>query len=237
MQNIPTLQTQLLIEGIPSILWGQPSEKLWIAVHGNLSHKQDTVIRLFAEQAVCAGYQVLSFDLPAHGERSADDFCGIVQSLADLRTILAYANQHYKDVCLFACSIGAYFSLLTYSGEPLKKALFLSPVVNMQRILYDMMRAFDISEKHLREERHIPLSGAPALDWDYFCYVKEHPIADWPIPTAILCGEKDELCACDTTAAFAQTFGSSINVLPNCTHFFHTPQQLSAFCQWLCLHI
>jgi hypothetical protein len=36
----------LSIDGIPSLLWGEPTGKLFIAVHGDLSSKEDPVIAL-----------------------------------------------------------------------------------------------------------------------------------------------------------------------------------------------
>ncbi|AJD27844.1 putative alpha/beta hydrolase [Clostridium botulinum CDC_297] len=52
------------ISNIPTVLWGEKSEKLFIAVHGNMSNKEDTVIKILAKEAIQKGYQVLSFDLP-----------------------------------------------------------------------------------------------------------------------------------------------------------------------------
>lgn len=42
----------LKINGIPAILWGEKSENLIIAVHGNSSYKEDTPITILAEIAV-----------------------------------------------------------------------------------------------------------------------------------------------------------------------------------------
>ncbi len=47
---------------IPAVLWGNPSDKCFVAVHGDQSNKEDTVIQLFAEIVTAQGYQVLSFD-------------------------------------------------------------------------------------------------------------------------------------------------------------------------------
>ena len=44
------------INNIPAVLWGEKSEKLFIAVHGNMSNKEDTVIEILAEEAVKKGY-------------------------------------------------------------------------------------------------------------------------------------------------------------------------------------
>lgn len=43
---IDTEQTK--IGPIPAIIWGPPSQHLVLAVHGNMSHKADTVIELLA---------------------------------------------------------------------------------------------------------------------------------------------------------------------------------------------
>ena len=62
-------QQVLNISGIPAILWGPPSERVLIAVHGDQASKSDPCIALLAEVAVERGLRVLSFDLPEHGER------------------------------------------------------------------------------------------------------------------------------------------------------------------------
>jgi hypothetical protein len=62
------VKNTLKINGIPAILWGRPSDKLFIAVHGHMSHKEDEIITIFVDEAIKKGYQVLSFDLPEHGE-------------------------------------------------------------------------------------------------------------------------------------------------------------------------
>ena len=64
---------KFMINHIPAVLWGEKSEKIYIAVHGNMSHKEDTVIEILAEEAVKKGYQVLSFDLPKHGDIKNED--------------------------------------------------------------------------------------------------------------------------------------------------------------------
>ena len=60
---------KLHIAGIPALLWGGPADRLILAVHGSHSSKLDDCIWVLAEEAVPRGYQVLSFDLPQHGER------------------------------------------------------------------------------------------------------------------------------------------------------------------------
>ena len=59
---------KIRIDGIPVILWGEPSDKIIIAAHGSHSSKIDDCIWILAEEATAKGYQVLSFDLPQHGK-------------------------------------------------------------------------------------------------------------------------------------------------------------------------
>lgn len=54
------LKDNFNISNIPAVLWGDRSEKVFIAVHGNMSNKEDTVIQKLAEEANQKGYQVLS---------------------------------------------------------------------------------------------------------------------------------------------------------------------------------
>ena len=55
---------EFTLNGIPAVLWGEPSDRVIVAVHGNMSHKTDVVIRLLAQCAAAKECQVLSFDLP-----------------------------------------------------------------------------------------------------------------------------------------------------------------------------
>ena len=44
------------INNIPAIIWGEKSSKVIIAVHGNMSNKEDEVIKILAEEATSKGY-------------------------------------------------------------------------------------------------------------------------------------------------------------------------------------
>ena len=50
--------------GVPALVWGGDSARCILAVHGMMSHKADTPIRLLAEVAAAQGIQVVSIDLP-----------------------------------------------------------------------------------------------------------------------------------------------------------------------------
>ncbi|KAJ51421.1 hypothetical protein BD780_002575 [Clostridium tetanomorphum] len=228
------IKQNLEIENIPAILWGDKSDKVFIAVHGNMSNKADNSIVVFAEEAIAVGYQVLSFDLPKHGDRKEEDYdCKVQNCVEDLNIIMRYAQSLSNNISVFACSIGAYFSLLAYNHEPLKQCLFLSPVVNMERIINNMMTWFNISENRLKTEKEIPIPTGQTLYWDYYCYVKEHPIATWNNLTSILYGSEDNLCEFDVVSEFTKRFNCDLQIMKNGEHYFHTKEQLEFFRRWL----
>jgi alpha-beta hydrolase superfamily lysophospholipase len=225
-------QAHFKIEDISSILWGTTSDRLVIAVHGDQSHKSDKVISLCAEEAAKKGYQTLSFDLPEHGDRQDDArSCNPQNSVEDLKEIMEYARKISSRISLFGCSIGAYFGMLAYEREPIRQALFLSPVVNMKRIIDHMMISFGVSEEELRQRRQIA-TPVKTLDWDYYSYVLEHPV-QWNKPTALLCGAKDNLCTFDDVNQFSEYCNADMTVLEDCEHYFHTDSQLAALREWL----
>ena len=183
------IRLNLCVEGIPAILWGKETGKMVVAVHGNMSNKADEPIVLLAEAAISSGYQVLSFDLPQHGDRKEEPtLCKVQNCVHDLATMMNYARQASKDVSLFACSMGAYFSLLAYRDVGLRQSLFLSPVVDMDRIIENMMKWFDISKERLQTEQKIDTPVGQPLYWDYYCYVKDNPISVWQrVKSIIMC--------------------------------------------------
>jgi esterase/lipase len=228
------LKNRVKIEGIPAILWGEECQRVIIAVHGNMSNKEDIPIEMLARHAADNGYQVLSFDLPEHGERKSENTpCQVQYCVKDLATIMEYTKSHWNHISLFANSMGAYFSLLAFKDESLEKAWFLSPVVDMQRIIENMMMWFDVSEERLQQEKTIDTPMGHTLYWDYYCYVKDHPVDVWDIPTYILSGSKDNLCETDTITKFVQEFSCKLKIVQEAEHYFQTQEQLEMLEEWI----
>lgn len=226
---------KIKINNIPSIIWGEKSSKVFIAVHGNMSNKEDEVIKIIAEKVVSSGYQVLSFDLPEHGERKDDTnyLCKVQNCIKDLKQIIEYAKKNYIEINLCACSMGAYFSLLAYKDENIKQCLFLSPVVNMKVIIDNMMLWSNINEKELEEKQEIKTDFGQTLYWDYYKYVKENPIVNWNKDTHILYGNKDNMQDQNIIQEFSNRFNCKLSILENGEHYFHTEEQLSYYKKWL----
>jgi len=226
---------RIKINNIPSIIWGEKSSKVFIAIHGNMSNKEDKVIEILANNVTNKGYQLISFDLPEHGERKIDTnyLCKVQNCVNDLKQIIEYAKANYNEINIRACSIGAYFSLLAYKDEDLKQCLFLSPVVNMKIIIENMMLWSNTTEKELNEKKEIKTDFGQTLYWDYYLYVKENPITNWNKKTYILFGNKDNMQNEDIIKKFSYNFNCELTILKDGEHYFHTEEQLKFYNDWL----
>ncbi len=229
---------EFLIGNIPAILWGDKSTKLVIAVHGNMSSKSDVPIAVLAEEAVPLGYQVLSFDLPEHGERKTEPtLCKVQTCVAELEEVIKFAKQQVSSISLIANSMGAYFSLLAYKDEDIKQNLFLSPVVDMERIINNIMGWFNISEEQLYKEKVVPTPIGQTLYWDYYQYVKNNPIEKCNAPTAILYGKKDEICEYDYVSSFTKKYNCKLDISEISGHYFHTKEDIKIYRDWIRMNI
>lgn len=231
--NIKLMKKEFIkIENIPAILWGDKTNSIYIYVHGKNASKEEA--NTFAEKAVKKGFQVISFDLPAHGERINENYpCVVWNGVRDLNSIGAYVQQGWDDIYLFGSSLGAYFSLLAFNDMPLKKCLFLSPLLDMERLLQNMMKRFGINEETLKERRELQTPIGETLNWDYYCYARDNPIEKWNIPTAILYGSEDNLTEREIVEDFTKRFACDLTILDGGEHWFHTEQQLAFLDKWL----
>ena len=91
---------------------------------------------------------------------------------------------NYDEVVLIANSSGAFFSMNALAGKRIKQALFISPIVNLEKLISDMMMWAGVSEAELREKKTIATSFGETLSWEYLCYVRENPI-QWNIFTLL----------------------------------------------------
>lgn len=220
------------IENIPAILWGTKSNSIYIYVHGKNASKEEA--DSFAEKAAKKGFQVLSFDLPEHGERlNENNPCVVWNGIHDLNIIGEYVQQGWNDIYLFGSSLGAFFSLLAYKNMPLKKCLFISPILDMEHLIQNMMKWFGVSEEVLKEKHEIQTPIGETLNWDYYCYVRSNPIDKWNVSTAIIYGSEDNLTEREIVEDFAKRFVCDLTVIDGGEHWFHTEGQLTLLDQWL----
>ena len=215
----------------PGVLYGEPANQGYLFLHGQMGRKEEA--EAFARVACPKGYQVLSVDLPGHGERQGrDEELTPWAAVPDIRAALDWARCRWRSVSLRANSIGAYFSMLAFAGATIEKALFVSPIVDMERLICDMMQWAKVTPEQLCEKGEITTEFGPTLSWRYLCWVRQHPLDGWQIPTAILYAGQDTMTSRDTVTTFAQKHHAELTVYEPGEHWFHTPAQLDAMQTW-----
>lgn len=140
--------------------------------------------------------------------------------------------REYESVVVIANSIGAFFTMTSLYDRQIQKALFISPVVNMEKLITDMMMWTSVTEDELRNKEEIETTFGETLSWKYFCYVREHPVT-WAIPTHILYGENDHLTSYETMSEFANQSKATLTVMKNGEHWFHTEEQMKYLDNWI----
>ena len=225
------IHNKIKINNIPAIIWGEKSDKVYLFVHGKMSSKESA--EHFAQIAEKKGYQTISFDLPQHGERmNENERCHIWEGMRDLAIVGEFVFEAWKEVSVFACSLGAYFCLNTYSACDIKKCLFQSPILDMEYLIEQMMLWFDVSEARLEQEKEVD-TPIDLMTWNYYQYVKTHPIRKWTIPTNILYGGKDDLQSLEVVKCFADKFDCILNVAKSSEHSFATQEDQKIIEDWL----
>lgn len=165
------------------------------------------------------------------------EYRGQTEFLAS-REISAAVNrlrERYEEIVLVANSIGAYYSMRAGVGERIKKAFFISPIVDMEKLIGNMMVAENVTERELQEKGRIPTKFGEPLVWEYLVHVREHPV-EWNAPTHILYGEKDELTDEETIRTFTKKHNATLTVMKGGEHWFHTAEQLNFLDEWLKNH-
>ena len=151
---------------------------------------------------------------------------------AEIRAAVERLKAEYESILLIANSIGAFFSMYAGIDRLIRKACFISPIVDMETLICDWLRRAKVTEAELRTKGVIPTGFGEDLSWEYLCYVRSHPMG-WDVPTRILYGERDSLTAYETIRAFAETHGAALTVMEKGEHWFHTEEQMRFLDDWL----
>ena len=169
------------------------------------------------------GRDVYGFDYKAENPWDAKkEFSDKVAELA----------ENYDRIILIAASIGAYFTMNSGICKYIDKAYFISPIVNMERLIMDMINWAGTSESELEKRKIIPVDFGDDLSWDYLQYVRSYKIR-WDVPTEILYGSADHLQSMDTIQEFVTKISAKLTIMEGGEHWFHTDEQMSFLDQWL----
>ena len=151
---------------------------------------------------------------------------------AEIRAAVEGLKAEGKRVIVIANSIGAYFSMNAGIDAMIEKAWFISPIVDMEKLITDMMRGANVTEAELEAKGTIHTAFGEDLSWNYLCYVRSHPIR-WTAPTQILYGSRDNQTPFKTIRDFAKTHHAALTVMEEGEHWFHTEEQMRFLDDWI----
>jgi hypothetical protein len=222
------------INGIPCIQWGHKSNKVVFIIHGIQSHKEDLFIRTLADILVEQGYQLLSFDLPEHGDRKNETIeLTLTQCAIELKGLMIYCKNTFDMFYLCACSYGVALSLMNFSQESFVKCCFLSPVLDLKELTERLLSDENLSIKELKVQNVITLKNGIKVKWQDYKLLQDFTLLNWCSPTTILYGSKDLLVPFESILNFCHTFDASCTISPISEHYFHTDEDCERLRQWI----
>ena len=138
----------------------------------------------------------------------------------------------YKKISIIANSIGAYFTMISLFNKHIEKAFFISPIVDMEKLIIDIMLSENITEEELYKKREIKTSFGETLSWKDLIFTRENHI-EWNVPTYILYGEKDNITSYETILNFVNKTKANLTVMKDGEHWFHTEKQMKFLDNWI----
>ena len=193
--------------------------KVLLYIHGKGgSSKETEQIKPF-----CEGYDIHGIDLFDFTPWGTKE---------QIQTAFEMLKMGYDCVSIVGNSIGAYFSMFALQNCSVEKAFFISPILDMERLILDMMMWANVTEKELQKKRTIQTDFGETFSWENLTFVREHPI-HWNIPTEILYAEYDNMTSRETVDGFVSTHQAKLTVMPKGEHWFHTPEQIAFLGEWL----
>ncbi len=172
---------------------------------------------------VCSGYQV--FGLDYKGNTPWENKDEIKERYDELR-------QKYDEVVIIANSIGAFFAMNALQNRDVSLAFFISPILDTEKLITDMMKWAKVTESELKERGEVRTQFGETLSFEYLQYVRCHPIS-WMVPTYILYGAKDNLTALETVHHFRDTHQVKVTIMKDGEHWFHTKEQMMFLDEWI----
>lgn len=141
-------------------------------------------------------------------------------------------KEKYDFVILLANSIGAFFSMSSLTKEQIDVAFLISPIVDMEKLIYNMMKWANVTENELSLKKEIVTNFNEVLSYDYLCYVRDNPIK-WDVKTNILYGEFDHLTSLETISSFAKRINATLEIMKGGEHWFHTEEEMKFLDSWI----
>jgi pimeloyl-ACP methyl ester carboxylesterase len=171
----------------------------------------------------CDGYVIVGVDYN-------DYLPWIVQN--QIKAVYENLTKEYEHISVIANSIGAYFAMNALQHCAIEKTLLISPILNMESLILDMMKWANVTEEELCEKGEIKTDLGEILSWEYLSFIRRNPIK-WDIPTEILYAENDNLTSRATVDTFVASHNANLTVMRNGEHWFHTEEQITFLNNWM----
>ncbi|MCI7220338.1 MAG: alpha/beta hydrolase [Candidatus Enterosoma sp.] len=180
-------------------------------------------IKIYHYQSLFPKFDVIGFDYKSQNPW---------QTKKEFSIFYDQVAKGYDSVILIANSIGAFFSMNGFVDKNITKAFFISPIVNMEKLIIGMMNWSNITEEELCNRKEIITDFGEILSWEYLCYVRKHP-TKWNIPTYILYGGNDNLTSRETISEFSKQVCATLTIMEDGEHWFHTDLQMKFLDNWI----
>lgn len=195
----------------------KPKAVIYIHGKGGNAEEAEHYKKLFP------AYEVIGFDyLSQTPWEATQEFTNFFDDIA----------ANFSSFILIANSIGAFFAMYAVNTAKIEKAYFISPIVNMEQLITDMMQWAGVTKADLQEKGIIQTEFGETLSLEYLSWVQNHPIC-WRVPTSILYGSKDHLQSLETIKTFAAKNKADLTVMENGEHWFHTKEQMAFLDDWI----
>lgn len=221
---------EFTLNGIPALRWGEPGGRAVVGVHGKFANKFDPIMALCGEVIASQGDQLITFDLPTHGDRNDDKKFNAMAASPEVLAFTQLARSQSTEVSLLANSIGAYFSLCDTPAGTFKHAWLVSPLIDLEYYIRDVMAEYLVTEEQLAAETVIDTPRA-VLEWSYLRFVQEHP-PRLDIPCWIIRGDQDEMVPLNAISRFLKTPGCELVQIEGGRHFLGQLPYLNTVITW-----
>ena len=221
---------EFVLDVIPALRWGKPGGRAVVGVHGQFSNKLDPVMAQCGEVIASRGDQLITFDLPTHGDRRDDKVFNAMVTSPEVRAFAQLARSQSTEVGLLASSIGAYFSLCDTPTGTFERAWLVSPLIDLEYYIRDVMAEHSVTDEQLEAETVIDTPRA-VLEWPYLRFVEEHP-ARLDIPSWTIRGDQDEVVPLDALSRFVSAPGVELVQIEGGQHFLGQPPHLETVVAW-----
>ena len=176
------------------------------------------------------GDQLITFDLPTHGNRQDDKAFNPIEASPEVRMFAQLAHSQSTEIGLRAHSIRAYFSLCDTPAGTFERVWLVSPLLDLEYYIPDMMAEYSVTDEQLEAEPEINTPRG-VLEWPYLRFVEKHP-ARLDIPSWIIRGDQDEVVPLDALSRFVGASGVELVQIEGGQHFLGQPPHLDTVVAW-----